>query len=140
MAWVVDTCVLIDVSDEDAVHGQRSAEVLERHLDQGLVLSPMSYVELAPAFDGSSRRLADFLSGAGVMVESMTSGDVDIAFRLWAQHVSDKRSGRVSRRPIADVFIAALALRSTGLITRNARDFWALCPHLPVCDPAERAR
>jgi len=36
MAWVVDTCVLIDVLEDDPEFGLVSAEALDAHLDEGL--------------------------------------------------------------------------------------------------------
>lgn len=53
MAWVVDTCLLIDVLEDDPEFGRSSARLLDDHAADGLVLCPISYVELAPAFEGS---------------------------------------------------------------------------------------
>src|SRR5215204_3444511 len=47
MAWVVDTCVLIDVLEEDPSFGFLSAEILEESLEEGLVICPMTYAELS---------------------------------------------------------------------------------------------
>ena len=140
MAWVVDTCVLIDVADADATFGQASADALEKLLDEELVLSPVSYVELAPVFDGSERRLDDFLAGMGVTVKALMQEDVARAFGFWSKHVSEKRQGLVRRRPVADVFIAALASRVGGLVTRNPKDFSRLDPDLRLRDPSRKGK
>lgn len=42
MAWVVDTCVLIDVLDEDPTFGVVSAQTLEACAEAGLVICPMT--------------------------------------------------------------------------------------------------
>jgi len=48
MAWVVDTCILLDIRLLDEAFGVRSAHCLEDRLPDGLVISPITYVELAP--------------------------------------------------------------------------------------------
>ena len=127
MAWVVDTSVLLDVRMNDAAFGMASARALARHLPDGLVISPMTYVELAPAFAGNARLQEEFLARAGVeWLEPWTLADTECAHRLWAEHVAKKRAGQASKRPIADVFIEAFAGRFQGLITRNPKHFAAV--------------
>ncbi len=124
MAWVVDTCVLLDIRMNDVVFGLTSAKCLETHLSDGLAISPVTYVELAPAFNGDALIQNAFLERNGVeWITSWTRADTESARRLWAEHVQRKRAGRVGRRPVADVFIEAFAGRFQGLITRNPRHF-----------------
>lgn len=134
---VVDTCVLIDVADDDPDFGQRSVACIADHLDRGLVVSPITYVELAPVFDGSRQLIDEFLDGLGI--DRTASFDIatrNAAFSVWARHVSERRAGHSSRRPVADVLIGAFASRHDGIITRNSKDFRALFPALPIVDPA----
>ena len=56
----------------------------------------------------------------------------------WVVDVRCKRAGAVPKRPIADVVIGALAMRSAGLITRNEDDFRALYPDLTIFNPAKQ--
>jgi hypothetical protein len=63
---VVDTCILIDIADDDPEFARDSAECLVSHLEEGRLPSPASCVELAPVFDGSTRLLDEFPAGAGV--------------------------------------------------------------------------
>ncbi len=122
--WVVDTSVLLDVRMNDAAFGLSSAQCLAAHLSDGLVISPVTYVELAPAFDGNAALQEQFLERNGVeWLEPWTHADTEGAHRLWASHVKAKRAGHGSRRPVADVFIAAFARRFQGLITRNPTHF-----------------
>jgi predicted nucleic acid-binding protein len=133
---VVDSCVLIDIADGDPLFGHASARCLAAHLNEGLVISPVSYVELAPVFDGSTRRLDEFLDGAGVRRDQLFElSDRAMAFAAWSRHISAKRRGKASRRPIADVLIGALAQRLGGVITRNGPDFVSLFPGIRVVDP-----
>jgi predicted nucleic acid-binding protein len=134
---VVDTCVLIDIADDDPDFGGGSAECLTAHLEEGLTISPVSYVHLAPVFDGSRRLLEEFLAGLGVEASAVFDlADRDAAFSSWARHISERRAGKAGRRPVADVLIGALALRHQGLITRNGDDFRLLYPSLTIVDPA----
>lgn len=52
MAWVVDTCLLIDVAEADAAFGLASAGLLDRKRADALKICPATYVELAPVFNG----------------------------------------------------------------------------------------
>jgi uncharacterized protein with PIN domain len=63
---VVDTCILIDIADDDPEFAEGSVECVASRLEEGLVISPVSYVELAPVFDGSRRLLDQFLAGLGI--------------------------------------------------------------------------
>jgi len=61
MAWVVDTCLILDVLEDDPEFGAASAELLDRHVRRGLVVCPVTYVELSPAFGGEMARQDFFL-------------------------------------------------------------------------------
>jgi hypothetical protein len=61
MTWVVDTCVVIDVLEDDPSFGLRSATLLEQKLGEGLSICPVTFVELAPAFTGDLEEQARFL-------------------------------------------------------------------------------
>jgi predicted nucleic acid-binding protein len=137
---VVDTCVLIDVADDDPSFAQASVDCLARHLTEGMLISPVSYVELAPVFDGSTQLLDEFLAGVGVDAsEIFTEVDRVTAFRAWARHIAEKRAGQVRRRPVADAMIGALAARHDGIITRNGADFQSFYPSLRIVDPTAAA-
>ncbi len=135
---VVDTCVLIDIADDDPTYGRASAACVAAHLEEGLLISAVSYVELAPVFDGSARRLDDFLEGLGVgHHEPFELADRDASFDAWARHIAAKRAGEARRRPVADALIGAMAARTQGLITRNGPDFLSFYPRLRIIDPMQ---
>lgn len=137
MAWVVDTCVLLDVLMEDPTFGRPSAQVLEACLEEGLVICPMTYVELSPALQGDRALQNEFLAGVGVSFrQDWTWADTVQAHQIWNEFVRRKRSGQLPRRPLADVLIGAFASRFQGLITRNPEDFTKLFPSLPLRVPA----
>ena len=125
MAWVVDTCILLDIRLRDAAFGVSSAQCLQSHIKDGLVISPVTYVELAPAFNGSAAQQEEFLKLAGVDYQTIdwTREDTAAAHRLWAEVIRKKRSGYGGKRPAADVLIEAFAQRFQGIITRNPTHF-----------------
>ena len=135
MTLVVDTCILLDILDEDPVFGLKSARALNAQQGNELVVSPATYVELAPAFLGDRRLQDQFLDGLGIHVVSNEPAALNAAHDAWNAHVSRKRKGREARRPIADVFIGALASVHEGLVTRNAKDFRVLFPSLAIFEP-----
>lgn len=65
MAWVVDTCLLIDVAGADPTFGVPSAQLLDTKRPDGLVLCPVTYVELAPVFNGDLKAQDEFLFNPG---------------------------------------------------------------------------
>lgn len=133
MAWVIDTCVLIDIAEEDPTFGVSSAKLIETHAKAGLTICPVTFVELAPVFNGDVAAQQEFLKEIGVAwPEQWTTTDTIEAFKTWHTFVQARRSGRLKKRPIADVLIGAFATRFDGLLTRNEADFRKLFPSLPI--------
>ena len=136
MAWVVDSCVLIDVISEDETFGECSADCLVRCASSELILCPVSYVEIAPSFYGDRRGQDTFLSEVEVDFSVPWEwADTLVAHEAWSRYVSLKRENRMCRKPIADVQIGAFAMRFDGLITRNGADFRKLFPKLKIKEP-----
>lgn len=132
MAWVVDTSVLIDIYLPDPAFAQSSAECLAAHLPDGLTISPVTYVELAPAFGGDAALQNQFLVEVGIeWQEPWMLQDMLAAHTLWASQVAKKRSGHSGKRPVADVLIEAFAQRFQGLITRNPKHFTTVAVVVP---------
>lgn len=136
MPWVIDTCLLIDIADADPRFSSVSSRLIANRQPQGLIISPVSYVELAPAFGGMIEAQNHFLEKLGVdWTEGWTWRDTQNAFHAWSDHVESRRVRQLTRRPVADVLIGAFALRFRGLLTRNVRDFHKLFPNLRVDSP-----
>lgn len=134
--WVVDTCVVLDVALNDPEHGVKSAQLLKSRLPDGLLISSVTFVELAPVFIGNVAELKRFLTGAQLAWEEpWTLVDTETAFEGWWQYVRLKRQGQTARRPVADLLIGAFASRFRGLITRNRADFQKFYPALKVLSP-----
>jgi predicted nucleic acid-binding protein len=136
MPLVVDTNVILDLWMNDPAFATSSASCLTKHFQNGLVISPISYVELAPAFRGDWTVLEAYLRQLGISyAEPWTSQDSRKGHELWDLFISLKRQNLVPKRPVADVLIAAFAIRHDGLITRNAADFKWAPPQLKIVVP-----
>ena len=136
MSWVVDTCVLIDVLEDDPDFGRASALCLRKYLNEGLVLSPVSMIELSPAFEGDLSKQKEFLSLCGVNFEHTSEGlDVVRAHAAWNHYIQKKRLKVAPKRPVADIMIGAFSMRFDGLITRNPKDFKPWFPDLKLIVP-----
>ena len=136
MAWVVDTCVLIDILEEDPEFGHASALALDGQVAEGLTICPITYAELAPAFEGNSSLQDEFLTEVGVdFRQDWTWEDTLQAHDSWYHFVQQKRAGLVPKRPLSDILIGAFASRHQGLITRNPKDFEAAFPELTLRVP-----
>lgn len=133
MAWVVDTCLVIDVLDDDAEFGRFSALLLDQLVTEELVLCPISYVELAPAFLGDCTRQNDFLENIGIHYSIPWAWqDTQNAHKAWTRYVNLRREHKTNRRPVADILIGAFAASRHGLLTRNPDDFAPVFPALKI--------
>lgn len=136
MAWVVDTSVLLDLITGDPAFEPASTACLQSHLADGLVVSPVTFVELGPAFAGDELTAEAFLHAAHIgTAEFWMPADTVLAHCLWHQHQLRRRQGQATKRPVADVLIAAFASRFQGIITRNAADFRNIAPALTLIEP-----
>jgi predicted nucleic acid-binding protein len=136
MSWVIDTCVVIDVLENDPSFGLRSATLLDQKLSEGLSICPVTFVELSPAFDGDWEQQERFLEQAGIdFRDGWTSAETRAAHQAWHLHITARRSGLLPKRPIADILIGAYAMNRRGLITRNPDDFRRNFPSLLVLEP-----
>lgn len=136
MAWVVDTCVLIDVAEADPTFGVASAKLLDLKRSEGLTVCPVTYVELAPVFNGDQVAQEEFLFNLGVnWPEAWTQSDTEEAHRAWHRYVAARRAAKIPKRPLADILIGAFASRCDGILTRNESDFRTVFPNLVIAVP-----
>ena len=136
MAWVVDTCLLIDVAEADPSFGVASAALIDSKRADGLTICPVTYAELAPVFNGDQSAQNEFLFNLGVTwPEAWTLADTNASHEGWHRYVVAKRAGKLPKRPLADVLIGAFASRFDGILTRNEGDFRPVFPTLSIVVP-----
>jgi predicted nucleic acid-binding protein len=135
--WIIDTCVILDVFEDDPQFGHKSAELLQILLPEGLAISPVTMVELSAAFEGKLDEQKEFLRQAGISyTELWTAADTEAAHRAWNHYVKVRRAHKIPKRPVADLLIGGFAVNRTGLVTRNATDFKRWFPKLKIKEPA----
>jgi predicted nucleic acid-binding protein len=136
MAWVVDSCVLLDIALKDPEFGVPSALLLEKLRRDGLVACPISVIEVAPQFGGQLAGVREYLTllGADPRV-TWLEADTENASVGWVRYVSEKRARNAVKRPIADILIGGFACRFQGLVTRNPEHFLPFYPGLAVRQP-----
>jgi hypothetical protein len=136
MAWVVDTCLLIDIAEADPAFGVASAKLLDNKRADGLAICPATYIELAPVFNGDQTAQNEFLFNLGVMwPEAWNQTDTEEAHRAWHRYVAARRMANAPKRPLADILIGAFASRFDGILTRNETDFKTVFPSLTIAIP-----
>ena len=140
MSRVVDTCILIDILEDDPHFGRASALCLRHYVSDGLVICPVSMIELSPAFGGDFLRQKEFLSLCGVSYDQgFDAADVMRSHQAWNDYIQTKRLHKTQKRPVADLMIGAFSMRFDGLITRNQKDFKPWFPELKLVAPRRRA-
>ena len=138
--WVVDTCIIIDITSGDGEFSTKSADAIDAKRAEGLVVAPITYVELAPSFRGDIAKQDSVLSGMGIEFDFAGNRQAVLAaHKAWYEHALRKRLGEAVKRPIADVLIGAYAVEKGGLITRNEADFKTLYPNLTIFNPVSSA-
>lgn len=140
IVWVVDTCVIIDIISGDGEFSTMSADAVDARRADGLVIAPITYIELAPSFRGDVAKQDSVLSGLGIEFDFAGNREAVLAaHKAWYEHVLRKRLGGAVKRPIADVLIGAYAIEKGGLITRNDADFKTIYPNLTIFNPVSSA-
>jgi hypothetical protein len=131
--WIVDTCIVLDVFENDPEFGRNSANLLEDLCGEGLCICPVTMVELSPAFQGDLSEQKKFLSLARISFSANWSiSDTETAHQAWNDYVNSRRREVTPKRPVADILIGAFASNRTGLVTRNAKDFRTWYPELQI--------
>jgi len=134
--WIVDTCVILDVFENDPQFGISSAKILERTLRDGIAVAPTTMVELAAAFDGDLMEQKLFLGNMGLAYsEAWTAADTEASHAAWNAYVKARRKDKIPKRPVADILIGGFAANRRGLITRNPSDFRRWFPKLTIREP-----
>lgn len=134
MAWVVDTSVLLDIRiGTPAERATAAADCLQSLANQGIVVCPITVIEMAPAFHGDLEAERAWFASLNIASrEPWLEEDTEAGHILWAEHIRRKRENLAPKRPIADILIAAFASRFQGLITRNEADFKKISPNLQL--------
>jgi predicted nucleic acid-binding protein len=137
MAWVIDTSVLVDIRIGIPLQSaEASANCLEQHAGDGLLVCPVTFIEIAPMFHGDLAAQRSWLDALEISSqEPWLDVDTERCHALWNAAIQRKRNKQITKRPVADVLIAGFAQRFQGVITRNDSDFRTIDPQLTIVVP-----
>ena len=132
-AYVVDTPIFLDVLENDPEFGASSAALLDRHAGDTLYISRISYLEIAPAFDGRRSLQDEFLGQIGVNLVHQNVHEVSPGiYRAWVSYRQRVKSSGGRGFPFVPCLIGALACCFDGIITRRGAVYRAIFPDLNV--------
>ena len=133
MSVLVDSNVLIDVSEADPVWGEWSFQALSRaSATEVLVVNPIVYAEVSAGY-ARIEELEQFLPASVFKREPIP---FEAAFLAGKVHLKHRRRGGASRSPLPDFFIGAhAAVCGHKLLTRDARRYRAYFPRLEIIAP-----
>lgn len=130
---LVDSCVLIDVIDEDPDWCDWSTTALDEWSLRGAVLiNPVVYAEVSPDFDDPAA-LDAILEKVGVEYREIPRQALFLAAKA---HQAYRRRGGKRGGVLPDFFIGAhAAVLDVPLLTRDARRFRAYFPTVRLVMP-----
>jgi hypothetical protein len=130
---LVDSCVLIDVLDEDPLWCERSLRALDEWGRRGAVLvNPIIYAEISLDFDGPAA-LDRALAAVGIEYRELSRESLFLAARV---HQAYRRRGGRRAGVLADFFIGAHAtVLDIPVLTRDTGRFRAYFPELRLVTP-----
>jgi predicted nucleic acid-binding protein len=122
MITAVDANILIDLGTEDAERARLAARALEECALAGrLVICDVVLAEFARGFP-SDLNPAAWVRELGIDYDPIREETAVEAGRMQARHES--RSGRVMRRPVADLLVGAHALHQADRLLTRDRGFY----------------
>lgn len=132
MVAAVDSSILVDVFTNDAVHGQRSLELLRRARNEGAVIvCPIVWGELRAFFD-TGELLQTTMQRADIQFDPFDVACADLAGEYWRIY---RASGGKRSRVVADFFVGAHAVVRAGrLLTRDRGFYRRYFSHLEVLE------
>jgi predicted nucleic acid-binding protein len=134
---LVDSCVVIDVLENDRIWADWSQTQLETWSARGpLLINPVIYAELA-AYARSKESLDAEIAAAELSLREMPR---DALFLAGRAHAAYRSRGGVRSGVLADFMIGAhAAVAACPLLTRDRRRYAAYFPSLELVKPEGRA-
>jgi predicted nucleic acid-binding protein len=136
MATLVDSCVLLDVIENDKTWSDWSVTQLEKAAAHGsLVINVAVYAEIANSFESESD-LNAFLRETGIQVKAIPKSAAWLAAKA---HQKYRRSKGAKTTTLPDFFIGAHArIEGIALLTRDATRFSTYFPQVNLIVPSSK--
>lgn len=129
---LVDSNILLDVLQDDPMHGDRSAAALARAVEEGAAINPIIYAEVSVGFD----QIEDLEAALPAHDFPRLALPLEAAFLAGRCFLKYRRSGGDRRSPLPDFFIGAhAAVAGMRLLTRDGARFATYFPGLAIERP-----
>lgn len=136
MQYLVDPRLIVDILENDPKWGKRSAKLIDDHSDDLLVLAPISYLALGPAFMGMRTMQDEFLANLGITIAQRTPIDVmHAAYKAWVAYQQDNPNAKGIGSAFDSLYVGALALMYDGILTRQGSLYRKYYSTLRVFEP-----
>ncbi|WP_280211199.1 type II toxin-antitoxin system VapC family toxin [Nocardia cyriacigeorgica] len=132
-ATLIDSCVLLDVMNNDPDWAQWSEERITDAFDTGrVVINPIIYAEVSVGY-ATVEEVDDLLSADEFLREGLP---FRAGFLAGKAHLRYRRNGGEKRSPLPDFYIGAhAAIAGYRLLTRDARRYRGYFPTVELIIP-----
>lgn len=135
MRYVVDPRLLVDVLEGDPERGPKAVKLFEKHRKDILMLAPISYMALGPAFMGQKELQDEFLENLGVTVGAgLPLEPLHLGYAAYCAYCKD-HPGEKSHGVLDSLYVGAYALLADGILTRWGELYRAYFPTLKTIEP-----
>jgi predicted nucleic acid-binding protein len=133
MSVLIDTNIVLDVVADNSAFRDWASEALTEALQSGeIIINPIVYAELAPAFRVQAF-LDAFLTDGSFLLETIPWS---ASFRTGEVYKTYLERGGTRTAPLADFFIGAHAeVQSYALMTRDISKYRSYFPSVPLITP-----
>lgn len=132
MPVLVDSNVILDMVNRDAIWLDWSRAALEQHADGGLLVNAMVYSELCSSAN-ACEEVDDLLHTMGLEVADIPRRALFLASKA---HLAYRRQGGTKTAPLPDFFIGAHAeTLGIPLLTRDQGRYRTYFPHVALICP-----
>ena len=133
-SYLVEPRILTDILEDEPVWGARSADLIDAHRKDRLLIAPCSYFSLARQFDGDMERQDHFLMNLGVNLLERPSlkvmQDLYECYKRYPKPIDFFVAGHLF---YLGTFVVGKNL--DGVLTRCGDFFRTYFPGVPVLEP-----
>lgn len=134
--YLVDPRLIVDILDNDPEWGERSAKLIDSYSEHLLVLAPISYLALGPAFMGMRTMQDEFLANLGITVAQKTPLDVmHAAYKAWCAYQQENPKAKGIGSVFDSLYVGAHALLYDGFLTRQGDLYRKYYQTLNIIEP-----
>jgi predicted nucleic acid-binding protein len=128
---LVDTNVILDVTQQDAQWADWATEAMSRHVDR-LLINPLIYAELCYGA-GSENEVEGLIAALGLQYAELPRQALYVTSQIYKAY---RQRGGLKSAPLADFFIGAhAAVLGIPILTRDTARYRSYFPSVPLITP-----